>query len=91
MVVYHLYASLALKQPPFKGEMDALRIVHVQNIERLMTNCFTYSISTVAETRNRALRLAREVEFMRWFPVAFLTNGAFKVTHGGRELKIPVL
>ena len=29
---------------------------------------------------------------MRWFPVAFLTNGVFlKVTHGGIELTTPVL
>ena len=37
---------------------------------------------------------SREVEFMRWFPVAFqtpVTNGVLKVTHGGIELTTPVL
>ena len=28
---------------------------------------------------------------MRWFPVAFLTSGISKVTHGGIELTTPVL
>ena len=28
---------------------------------------------------------------MRWFPVAFLTNGVLKVTHGGIELTTPML
>ena len=34
---------------------------------------------------------SREVEFMRWFPVAFLTNDVFTVTHGGIKLTTPVL
>ena len=29
---------------------------------------------------------SKEVEFMRWFPVAFLINGVLKVRHGGIEL-----
>ena len=29
--------------------------------------------------------------FMRWFPVAFLTNGVFIVTHGGFELTTPAI
>ena len=33
----------------------------------------------------------REVDFMRWHPVAFLTNGVLKVTHGGIELTTPAL
>ena len=28
---------------------------------------------------------------IRWIPVAFLTNGVLKVTHGGIELTTPVL
>ena len=32
-----------------------------------------------------------EVDFMRWFPVAFLTNGAFIVRHRGIELTTPAL
>ena len=39
-------------------------------------NSVTYSISIVAETRDRALSSSREVDFMRWFSVAFITNGA---------------
>ena len=35
--------------------------------------------------------ISREVEFMRWFPAAFLTNGVLKMTHGGIELTTPVL
>ena len=31
-------------------------------------------ISTVEETRDRALSFSRDVEFMRWFPVALLIN-----------------
>ena len=31
------------------------------------------------------------IGFMRWFPVVFLTNGVFIVTHGGIELTTPVL
>ena len=31
------------------------------------------------------------MDFLRWFPVAFLTNGVFIVTHGGIELTTPVL
>ena len=50
-----------------------------------------YSISNVAETRDKALSCSREVESMRWCPVVFLTNGVLKVTHGGIELRAPVL
>ena len=32
---------------------------------------------------------SREVEFMRWFPIAFLTSGVFIVAHGGIELTTP--
>ena len=35
--------------------------------------------------------LSREVDFMGLFPVAFLTNGVFILTHGGIELTTPVL
>ena len=56
------------------------------------TYCVAYSISNVAETRDgMALSFFRVVEFMRWFPVAFLTNGVLKVTHGGIEVTTPVL
>ena len=34
---------------------------------------------------------SRQVEFMRWFSVAFLTDGVFKVIHGGIEQITPVL
>ena len=55
-------------------------------------SCVVCSISSVAETRDGVLReFSREVEFMRWFPVAFLTNGVFIGTHGGIELAAPVL
>ena len=37
-----------------------------------INNCVAYSISSVAETRDRASRFSREVDFMRWFPVALL-------------------
>ena len=36
--------------------------------------CVTYSILSIAETRDRDLSVSRELEFMRWFPVAFLTK-----------------
>ena len=39
------------------------------------TNYVAYSISSVAETRDRALSFSREVEFMGWFSIALLTNG----------------
>ena len=38
-----------------------------------------------------ALSFSREVDFMMWFPVAFLTNGAFILVLGGIELTTPVL
>ena len=58
----------------------------------LIKNCIAYSISSVPETGDRALSFSREVEFMGWFPVAFLTNGVFlKVTNGGIELTTSVL
>ena len=34
---------------------------------------------------------SREVEFMRWFPVALLTNGDFFLVRAGFELKTSVL
>ena len=43
------------------------------------------------ETGLRVFSTPREVDFMRWFPVAFLTNGVLKVTHGGIEQTTPVL
>ena len=54
-------------------------------------NPIPYTILSVAETRDRALGFSREVEFVRWFPVAFLTGGISIVTHGGIELTTPVL
>ena len=46
-----------------------------------------YSILSVAETRDRTLEfLSRKVDFMRRFPVAFLTNGVSIVTRGEIEL-----
>ena len=39
-------------------------------------------------TIDRAMSFSREVNFMRWFPVACLTNGVVIVTHGGFELTI---
>ena len=56
-----------------------------------LANDVTYSISSVAETRDRALSFSREVDLMRWFSVAFLANGVLKVTHGRNELTTPVL
>ena len=50
-----------------------------------------YSISSVAETRDRAMSFSREVEFMSWFPVAFLANCNFVMTRIGFDLKAPVL
>ena len=42
---------------------------------------------SVAETRDRALRVfPSEANFMRWFPVAFLTNVVVIVTCAGYEL-----
>ena len=50
----------------------------------LLYFCVAYSISSVAETRDMALSFAsRDVEFMRWLPVASITNGVLKVTHRG--------
>ena len=47
-----------------------------------MADTYTYfvanSISSVAETRDKALSFSREMEFMKWFPVAFLINEVFK-------------
>ena len=50
-------------------------------------DCVACSISSVAETRDRALSFSREMDFIRWFSVAFLTNGVFIVTHRGIELR----
>ena len=33
----------------------------------------------------------REVDFTKWFPVAFLANGVFTVTRVGFELTTPAL
>ena len=49
------------------------------------------SILSVAEARDRTLSFFREVDFMRWFPAAFLANGAFIVIRGGIELTTPAL
>ena len=35
--------------------------------------------------------LSREVDCVRWFPAAFLANGAFMVTRAGLELVTPAL
>ena len=56
-----------------------------------MGSCVAYSISSVAEARDKARNFSREVELMRWFPAAFLTNGVFIVTPVGIELMTPVL
>ena len=46
--------------------------------------CVAYSISSIAETRDRALSsFLGKVDFMRWFLIVFLTNGVSTVTHGG--------
>ena len=50
-----------------------------------------YSISSVAETIDRAPSSLQEREFKRWFPVAFLANSVFVVTRAGFELTTPVL
>ena len=34
---------------------------------------------------------SREIDFMRYFPVAFLANGIFIVTHAGFELTTAIL
>ena len=41
--------------------------------------------------RHGSESFSREVELIRWLPVAFLTNGVLRVTHGGIELTTPVL
>ena len=48
-------------------------------------------ISSVAETRDGALSSFLEVDLMKWFPVAFLTNGIFVVICVGCELATHVL
>ena len=37
------------------------------------------------------MSFSREVDLVRWFPVAFLASGVFMVTLAGFELTIPVL
>ena len=53
--------------------------IYISNVE-LQVYCVAFPISSPAETRDRALSFFREVDFMRSFPVAFLTNGIFVVT-----------
>ena len=48
--------------------------------------CVAYSISSVAETRDRALSFSRRVDITGCSPVAFLANGVFIVTRVGFEL-----
>ena len=58
----------------------------------LEINRVAYSISSVADVaRYRALSFSRETGFVRWLPVAFLTNGFFTVTCVGFELASPAL
>ena len=80
--VYYLrwiYVQSALSNSSSLGNRKNIRITKSSHY----CNCIAYSISSVAEARDRALSFSREAEFMRWFPVAFLTNGVLKVTHGG--------
>ena len=52
--------------------------------------CLAYM--SVAETSDRDPSfLSAEVDLMRWFLIAFLTNGAFIVTHAGFEPTNPAL
>ena len=44
---------------------------------------YKLSWDTMSHTRSR------EVDFMTWFPVSFLSNGVYVVTHAGFELKVP--
>ena len=48
--------------------------------------CVAYSVLSAAEPETGLGVFSREVDFMKWFPVAFLTKGAFFVMHGGMEL-----
>ena len=45
---------------------------------------------SLAETRDRALNFAREMDYMRWFPL-LSSPMMFSVTHEEFELKTPVL
>ena len=59
----------------------------------------TFRMHNSSNTRNRAKQIqvtaiwvsSREMEFMRWSPVAFLTNGIFISTRVGLELTTHVL
>ena len=53
-------------------------------------DCVAYLISSLAETRDRVLSyFSGEVNFTRWFPIAFLINGVFIVTRAGFEFTTP--
>ena len=59
----------------------------------------TLVINIASHTRFRAYQkpetllwvFSRGVDFVKWFPVAFLTNGAFIVTQAGFELATPAI
>ena len=57
----------------------------------MFQNNVAYSISSVAEARDRALRFFRELDFVRWFPRCLPRHGVFIVPHVGFELTTPVL
>ena len=68
----------------YRGTMSKVSHPYDKNLRRIL--CFERSRS-----QRQGSEFSREVEFMMWFPVAFLTNGVFTVTHGGIELATPVL
>ena len=71
----------------FKGSYI---FIHYQLLLLLLLRC----ILDFERSRNQRQGpefFSREVEFMRWYPVVFLTNGVLKGTHGGIELTTPVL
>ena len=79
-MLYSTWENSQGASPMFSEKMRK-GVVEIRLVKCLLTNCLARSISNTAETRVGALSLGwREVDFMRWFSVAFLTNCVFIVT-----------
>ena len=56
-----------------------------------LRDCTERSISSLAETSSMALSFSREVDFVRWVPVALPTIDVSIVKRAGVELTAPAL
>ena len=82
----------ATRKPKIKALNKGVCIISALSLSTYWDDlCVAYSISRIVQPETGLWLFAREVDFMRWFPVAFLTDGVFIVTRAGIELTTLVL